>query len=264
MPSEVAAAWKTSSIDMAMPQYTRSEVLMVWVAAALPMAVVAWVLAPGFAPPAEDGVGFAKWMIGGLTCGLVWQGLLVLLLVWIERGNLQWATLKDALWLHAPVDPRNGRKGGRLWLVCLPLIAGLWLAGALPEPSHGSWRDFGAFSQSEAGRSFFSGNWAWYGVVAVMVLFNTVLGEELLFRGLLLPRMNHAFGRADWLVNGVLFALYHVHTPWVIPAALLDAFWFAWPSWYYRSAWMGIVVHSTASVVILVLLLPLVMTSTAS
>ena len=39
-----------------------------------------------------------------------------------------------------------------------------------------------------------------------MTVFNTVLGEELLFRGLLLPRMNGVFGRRDWLANGVLFA----------------------------------------------------------
>jgi CAAX protease family protein len=31
---------------------------------------------------------------------------------------------------------------------------------------------------------------------------NTVLGEELLFRGYLLPRMNRTFGRFDWLVRG--------------------------------------------------------------
>jgi hypothetical protein len=32
----------------------------------------------------------------------------------------------------------------------------------------------------------------------VLWVFNTVLGEEL-FRGFLLPRMNGAFGRGDWL-----------------------------------------------------------------
>ena len=241
-----------------MPQYSLWQVLAVWAAAALPMATMAWVVAPTFAAHAGAGSAFAKWLIGGLTLGLVWQGLLVMMLVRAERGNLRWATLKEALWLHAPSDPRSGRKGGRLWLACLPLIAGMWLAGALPEPAHSPWRDFGAFCHSEAGRAFFAGNWPWYGVVVVMVLFNTVLGEELLFRGLLLPRMTRAFGRADWLINGVLFALYHLHMPWVIPGAVLDAFWLAWPTKYFRSAWIGIVVHSTASVLILVLLLQLV------
>lgn len=241
-----------------MPQYSRWQVLAVWAAAALPMALMAWVVAPYFAARAGGGLAFAKWLIGCLTLGLVWQGILVAVLVWVERGNLRWTTLKDALWLHAPSDPRSGTKGGWLWLVCLPLVAGLWLAGALPQPSHDESRNFAAFMGSETGRAFLAGNWPWYGVVLVMVVFNTVLGEELLFRGLLLPRMNHAFGRADWLVNGVLFALYHLHTPWVIPAAMLDAFWFAGPSKYYRSAWMGIVVHSVTSVVILVWLWPVV------
>ena len=55
-----------------------------------------------------------------------------------------------------------------------------------------------------------------------MMIFNTVLGEELLFRGLLLPRMRAAFGRWDWLVNGVLFGVYHLHLPSSIPANTLD------------------------------------------
>ena len=83
-----------------------------------------------------------------------------------------------------------------------------------------------------------------------MAVFNTVLGEELLFRGLLLPRMRGVFGRADWLANGVLFALYHLHMPWAIPKALLDSLALAYPSRRYRSAWLGIIVHSLQSVLI--------------
>jgi membrane protease YdiL (CAAX protease family) len=41
------------------------------------------------------------------------------------------------------------------------------------------------------------GNWGWYALLLVLWVFNTVLGEELLFRGLLLPRMNGVFGRGD-------------------------------------------------------------------
>ena len=92
-----------------------------------------------------------------------------------------------------------------------------------------------------------------------MFVFNTVLGEELLFRGFLLPRMNGAFGRRDWLANGVLFAAYHVHVPWVMPAALLDSFIVAYPSKRYRSALIGIAVHSAQSVLFLALTLSLVL-----
>jgi membrane protease YdiL (CAAX protease family) len=50
-------------------------------------------------------------------------------------------------------------------------------------------------------------------VFAVFAVFNSFLGEELLFRGVLLPRMNAVFGRWDWLANGVVFGAYHLHQP---------------------------------------------------
>ncbi len=52
----------------------------------------------------------------------------------------------------------------------------------------------------------------------------------------------------DWVANGVLFALY-LHVPWVIPQAPLDTFIVAYPSKRYRSALIGIIVHSSQSVV---------------
>jgi len=85
-----------------------------------------------------------------------------------------------------------------------------------------------------------------------------VLGEELLFRGFLLPRMNGVFKRKDWLANGILFAGYRLHTPWVIPTTLLDTFIIAYPAKRYRSAWIGIAVHSVQSVFLAVLIFTLV------
>ena len=85
-----------------------------------------------------------------------------------------------------------------------------------------------------------------------------VLGEELLFRGLLLPRMKGVFGKYDWVANGVLFAIYHLHQPWTIPTALVDIFALAYPSRRFQSAWMGIIVHSTQSVFFFIVLLTLV------
>jgi membrane protease YdiL (CAAX protease family) len=92
----------------------------------------------------------------------------------------------------------------------------------------------------------------WFAAIALLVVFNTVLGEELLFRGLLLPRMQ-AFGRADWVANGILFAVYHLHMPWAIPTVLVDTFALAYPSRRYRSALIGIAVHSAQTVVVLAL-----------
>ena len=117
-------------------------------------------------------------------------------------------------------------------------------------------RDFAAFLDSDAGQSFLSGAWGWFGLIILTQIFNTVLGEELLFRGLLLPRMNDVFGR---VANGVLFGFYHVHMPWVMPATLvIDTFALAYPSKRYQSAWIGIVVHSVQSLVVAIVVLTFV------
>jgi hypothetical protein len=50
------------------------------------------------------------------------------------------------------------------------------------------------------------GAWGWFVVVVVQLVFNSVLGEDLLFRGLLLPRMRGLFERGDFVANGALFA----------------------------------------------------------
>ena len=48
-------------------------------------------------------------------------------------------------------------------------------------------------------------------------------------------------------------------TAYAIPVALLDTFLVAWPSRRYRSALVGIAVHSVQSVVLTLLLLSLVL-----
>ena len=88
-------------------------------------------------------------------------------------------------------------------------------------------------------------------------VFNTVLGEELLFRGYLLPRMAGSFVRADWLVNGLLFAGYRAHVVGSPPPCWFPAPWPLRPK-YYRSALIGIAVHSAQVVFLCALVLPIV------
>ena len=141
----------------------------------------------------------------------------------------------------------------------IPLAVLLALAEVLPALPTPAARDAALFFGSDTGQEFMSGNWLWFVILVVQVVFNTVLGEELLFRGLLLPRMG-TFGRADWLVNGLLFACYHLHQPWVIPQTILvDTFAVALPSRRWRSALIGIAVHSVQTVFFIVIALALVL-----
>ena len=143
--------------------------------------------------------------------------------------------------------------------IVIPLILAFTFAQELlaivPAPDD---REFATLLESDAGKAFLDGAFGWYGLILVMFLFNTMLGEELLFRGYLLPRMNGAFGRGDWVANGLLFAGYHLHVPWAIPGTLLDMFTIAYPTKRYRSAWIGIAVHSAQSVFLAILILTFV------
>jgi uncharacterized protein len=254
-PSRVDAA-----VAVEIPQYRFAKILAVWAAAALPMAALAWLVAPVLEDRFDGGgnVPLAKALFVCLTIGLVWQFVLVALLIGGEQRTLRWSTVREALWLRSPRSPRSGRVGGRVWLIVIPLIVALAAEELVPRVALPENRDFATLLESDAGKAFLDGAWGWYGLMVVMFLFNTALGEELLFRGFLLPRMNAAFGRVDWVANGLLFAGYHLHVPWVIPASLLDTFILAYPTKRYRSAWIGITVHSAQSVVFAVLVLTLV------
>jgi membrane protease YdiL (CAAX protease family) len=260
-PLTTTARGEAAASSVEIPQLRIRGILAVWATAAFPMAVLAWLVAPMLADRfAGDGdVPMAKALIVSLAIGMVWQFVLVAILVGREQRTLRWPTVREALWLRSPRSPRSGRIGGRVWLVVIPLIvlftASQELLALVPSPAN---REFASLIESDAGKAFLDGAFGWYGLILVMFIFNTALGEELLFRGYLLPRMEGAFGHRDWVANGLLFAGYHLHVPWAIPGSLLDMFTLAYPTKRYRSAWIGIAVHSAQSVFLAVLLLTLV------
>jgi membrane protease YdiL (CAAX protease family) len=242
--TSTAVSLPSAQIDI--PQYSKGRVLAIWAAAALPMGALAWIVAPAIA-----GAGnLAPALVGCLTVGLIWQFVLILIL---NRFSLR------GLWLQRPSTP-DGRRGGRLWLWVIPFVLGFGALQFVPLkfPSVTS-HDPGIFLGSPEGHAYLHGNWAMFALMMVMLTFNTVLGEELLFRGLLLPRMQASFGRADWVVNGVLMGVYHLHQPWHIPSSIVAGLLMAYPTKRFRSAWMGIIVHSSQSVFLGLVVLLLVL-----
>jgi uncharacterized protein len=254
-------------------QYTLPQILGIWAAAALPMGILGWVVAPALASGASTSREALTIRVMVLTAGLVWQFVLAMLLVYREEGDLRWATIRRRLWLNTPEHPTTGRPCGRLWLWLVPLIVliAVWEL-ALHAPLDQLWVNlFPSFAEPAgfSGRALFGsqeardklvGAWGFLALFAVNALFNTFLGEELLLRGVLLPKMQGVFGKWDWLANGVLFGLYHLHQPWGIPGNIVSAtFLEAYPARRFRSIWIAIVVHSGQSVYFLFLLLGLVL-----
>jgi len=101
-----------------------------------------------------------------------------------------------------------------------------------------------------------SGN---YGVIffwALWIIVN-IGGEELLWRGYALPRMEKYFGKWAWLVNGLLWNLV-VHSfmcwSWIalMPVSLIVPFL----SQQTKSLWPGIIIHGLGNLLIYLVLIP--------
>lgn len=255
-------------------QYSLLKILGIWAAAVIPMVVLGWVAAPLIGDRIDFGVGaenrevFTRALL--LTGGLVWQFVLVMAIVFREEGDLRWPTIRRRCWLNAPRDPGTGRPRARLWLWLVPLLilvaviqmaplVDLW-EKAFPFLGEPDKYSLAALMESDERKAALAGAWQVLALFVVLGIFNTVLGEELLFRGILLPKMRGVFGKGDWLANGVLFGLYHLHQPWtIVPSMIEGSFTEALPSRRYRSAWFGIIVHSGQTVFFTVVALGLVL-----
>jgi uncharacterized protein len=254
-------------------QYSFGRILGIWALAAVPMGILSWIIFPAVSPDFNsDPLQFGVIRLVLLALGLVWLFVLSMIIVRREEGDLRWATVKRRLRLNAPRDPATGQRRARLWLWVVPFIVGVAVIElVLNTPLENTWVSIFPFLAEPEGYSFAAilgsqeilqrlvGAWWFLALVVVQAIFNTILGEEFLFRGVLLPRMEGVFKRWSWVANSVLFALYHVHVPWVIPNAFLTGLLYTYPAYRYRSTWMSIIVHSAQSVYFAFLVLGIVL-----
>ena len=254
-------------------QYSLAKILAIWALAAVPMGVLGWIAFPLLAPDSgSDPLGFGVTRLVLLALGLVWLFVLSMIIVHREEGNLRWTTVKRRLRLNAPQDPTTGEPRARLWLWVVPfLVAVAVVELVLNTPLENAWVSVFPFLAEPQGYSpdaifesreilrRLEGAWWFFALFVIQAAFNTVFGEEFLFRGVLLPKMEGVFGRGSWVANGVLFGLYHVHQPWGIPNSVLTGLLYTFPAYRYRSTWMSIVLHSAQSVYIAFLVLGVVL-----
>jgi membrane protease YdiL (CAAX protease family) len=60
------------------------------------------------------------------------------------------------------------------------------------------------------------GNWG-YAVLALLLFFFNIFGEELYWWGVLLPQQELVHGRNTWLVHGLMWNLFHLlFYPWYL------------------------------------------------
>lgn len=251
-------------------QYTLWQIIGIWLAGGALLWFFAWVIHPAMSQgllAMDRGLLWIKLII----IGLVWQFVLSMLILYREEGNIRISTIRRRFWLNDPVSPKTGQKDNRLWWLLIPLILlvvalelglapflnGLWtkLFPFLAEPQS---RSLEALFAPEM-QARWIGAWDFFALFVIMSIFNNFLGEEFLFRGVLLPKMKGVFGRWDWVANGVVFGLYHLHMPWSIPGNIVFGWLMAFIAKRYRSNWFPIILHNGQAVYFLFLILGLVL-----
>jgi hypothetical protein len=97
----------------AVEQYSLRQILAVWAAAAVPMGVLAWIVAPLLKDQFSGPEPLIQSLLVCLTAGLIWQFVLTTILLRREIESFEWPRVRDALWLRPPRDPRTGRGAER-------------------------------------------------------------------------------------------------------------------------------------------------------
>lgn len=90
----------------------------------------------------------------------------------------------------------------------------------------------------------------------LLLVFN-IFGEEFLWRGYALPRMEKYFGKWAWLVNGILWIfLFHFFMIWKAIALIPSMLVIPYLCQKTRSLWPGIVIHGFGNAMFFLILIP--------
>lgn len=231
-------------------QYSLAKILGIWAASALPMGLIVWVIMPILIPRLDVEPGFMTLILTAL--GLVWQGVLAYFILRREVKPFTRENIKDRLWLYTPSDSKTGVRSKWLFLWTIPLVVlsqayylsavlgwldELWVK-ALPVLAPPPYAVIQNLAEPAVGQ------WWLLGVAAVMIVFNYLLGEELIFRGILLPKMNGVFGKWDFIANGILFSTYHLPRIWHWPSTLFLDWIYPWAAKRFRSYWVAVILHA--------------------
>ncbi|KAA3656322.1 MAG: CPBP family intramembrane metalloprotease, partial [Chloroflexi bacterium] len=103
------------------------------------------------------------------------------------------------------------------------------------------------------------GNWGWAGLVLMLLFFN-IFGEELYWRGVLLPRQELVHGRYTWIIHGILWNIFHLpFYPWYLIYGLPVTLIISFVAQKTGNTWTAILLHGLANVTIFILMLMTIM-----
>lgn len=125
-------------------------------------------------------------------------------------------------------------------------------SGALPLPTDlpllaNPLAPFSADLLDQAAGGRIKGQWSLVALFAVTFFFN-IVGEELWWRGYVLPRQELAFGRATWWIHGLLWAAFHLFKYWDVIGLLPICLLIAYAAGRLKDNWPSLIAHALFNV----------------
>ncbi len=173
----------------------------------------------------------------------------------LEGRPWTWAAFRDRMRLRQPT--------ARDWIWTLGLILVTIFAGAVWAPVVGLVPDIRIYTppaefvtvmtglrDGTFGGMAMSGRWDIFAMMAVCLLVFNIFGEELWWRGIILPRQELVFGKWTWLLHGVLWNLFHFfyHSSAAsIVSYMIATIPISFVAQQTRNTWPGVIAHSIAN-----------------
>ncbi|MFC1490301.1 CPBP family intramembrane glutamic endopeptidase [Candidatus Latescibacterota bacterium] len=144
---------------------------------------------------------------------------------WKERLRFKRMTIGDWLW-----------SGGALIVIgILSLIIMKTLEFAIGDFDHSP--PFMSFEPLSHGRYWLLIVWLPYWILNIM-------GEEILWRGVILPRQEIVHGKYTWLIHGIGWGIFHVAFGWQLLLTLLPIFFVqSYVVQKRKNSWIGVIIH---------------------
>jgi len=91
-----------------------------------------------------------------------------------------------------------------------------------------------------------AGNW-WILIVLLISLVIATFGEELWWRGYILPRQELAHGKRTWVIHGLLWTSFHLFAPWNLIAILPGSLALSYVAQRLKNTWPAVIAHGLAN-----------------
>ena len=214
-----------------------------------------WILAPAFQSRFDQ-----PFLVGYLIAWVSTEALIFvasLLAFRIEGNTWRWSGLKERYRLSFP------QRGDLIWAVfAIVLMLGTfmvlgftarWLASFpafAPHPAFPPELKPGGEQGIIPG--LFMGmrlKGMWWVLLAYLIgWFFNIAGEEMWFRGFMLPRQERSHGKLAWLINGLCFNSFHIMWKWNLIALLPGSLFLSYVAQRRQNTSVAMIVHGLLNI----------------